>query len=61
MLNLNMNLNKELEKEVLKNLNFKIKANETRLKGIKDMDSDMITDSSEYQYLANSAYGKINK
>ena len=46
---------------VEKFVEYQIKANETRLKGIKDMDSDMITDSSEYQYLANSAYGKITK
>ena len=44
---------------VKKFVEFQLKANETRLKGVKDMDSKMITDSSEFQYLANNAYSEI--
>ena len=40
-------------------IDFQLKANETRLKGIKNMDSEMITNSSEFRYLANNAYSEI--
>ena len=52
---------KTKDETVKKFVEYQIKANETRLQGIKDMDSDMISDSSEYQYLANNVYGEINK
>ena len=38
---------------------FQTKANNTRLEGIKKMDSDIITNSSEFQYLANNAFSEI--
>ena len=46
---------------VKKFIDYQLKANEVRLEGIKEMDPELITDSSEYQFLANNAYGNIKK
>lgn len=48
------------DKAVQKFIDYQLKANDTRLEGIKTMDSETITKSSEYQFYANNALSEID-